>query len=156
MEIEFKLSKPLTYAAAGESVSSDVLYMNAPSAKNRNEQMTLRAMWSAGEQHNQVKMMSAVGQEGFQKLLETFTKNGIERPQEDGHDVDGIVRKIYAFGEKEGPAFISKFCDFLCAPGICMIGEERQQMTKALMGDIMLDDVDRMVGTYVGNFFASW
>lgn len=141
-QFEFTLAQPVKVQKGGEHVEAVLLTLKAPSAAHRRFTNKLK--------------------QGFFQALEYHKKSADDRvtssaePSASAKDEitpDEFMSMMYMSGVKMEDYF-SAFKGLICAPGIATI-DPGVKVTEAIFDQILDDDVDRLMGEYLVNFFVA-
>lgn len=141
-EVDFPLSHTIEYTLDGQTAEADHVTLIAP----KMSQDKFRTKLKQG-----VTRAVLWIQEQTQGIQQAATASQDEQQQEDETD-DGemIMMAIYACPDLDVVDLKSTFIE-LMMDGACLIGGKRK-LTKSLLDEFQPDDVDGMMGAYLGNF----
>lgn len=135
-EFEFELSRPIAFAHDGRQEEGKLLVLKAPSQRNAKERTKL--------------------QQGFFRAISSIKQDsGEAKKTGDNVEIKGSdIVAIMLSSEIDMVAFLEDFRRLITAPGICLV-EGREKLTPALYDVIDPDDIDSLLGEYLGNFILS-
>lgn len=134
-EFEFELTKPIEYHHSGNLETGRLLILKAPSQRNAKERTKL--------------------QQGFFRAITSVQNTGgDDKKATDNVEIKGSdIVAIMLSSSVDMVAFLEDFRRLLTS-GVCLI-EGRETLTAALYDKLDPDDVDSILGEYLGNFILS-
>lgn len=138
----FRLEQPIKYHKSGEVVETFELVLRAPSKKTRKPAIKLKkGFFSALNYHQQNSDVTEEQKAAAKKSLK-------EDDNMSGQEVMMMLYMSDVDMEKIDDAFTS----LLLSPGICKIDDEID-LTDAILDTMSDEDLDRLLGDYLANFF---
>lgn len=133
-EFEFKLSKPIEYAHGGNQEKGELLILTAPTQRQAKERTKL--------------------QQGFFRAITSVQSNGEEKKTTDSPEIKGSdIVAIMLSSPVDMVSFLEDFRRMITS-GVCKI-EGREVLTSALYDKLDPNDIDALLGEYLGNFILS-
>ena len=136
-EFEFALSRPITYHHNGQSEEASLLILKAPSYKQDEERTRI--------------------QQGFHRALTGLNSGGESKDKPVATEEVKIGgTDIFAIMLASAVDMVAFKKDFkkLLTSGVCMV-EGRESLTSPLYDKIYPEDLDNLMGEYIGNFILS-
>jgi hypothetical protein len=132
-EFNFNLSEPVSYSCKGEQIESSFITFTAPTSRNRRECAFLKQAF--------FKAVNSV--HGSTKDVEQDVKAKVDISASD-------ITDLLAMGS-EDLSEVWEVSIKLFSSGVGMLGGE-EKLTKLLLDQVHMDDLDSMVGEYLVNF----
>lgn len=143
-DLEFELSGPVSVSVNGERENFSTLTLSAPPAKEKKYPIKLRK----GFMKATMSMTDNVSEEAKAKAKEKVLEN------DDGLEANVIEQMIYG-SDLDAEKYLDDFKNLMFVPGVCKIKIADVDLKKIHWDQINIADVDRLMGEYIANFFAT-
>jgi len=133
-ELEFELNKPFDFDYQGEKETAGLLVLRAPSNKQHKYRVRL--------------------QQGFFQAINAIRSTGNSEQAEQNVEVGGAeILALMLSSDVDMVEYHEVFQKLICS-SVCMI-EDKTPLTSVTYDKIHPDDLDRLMGEYLGNFILS-
>jgi len=140
-EFEFRLETPIEYAADGEVRQGALLYMKAPSNKQRFNRAKLKQSFFAALQ-------------GMSGEAKTESANAEAVALSEEEFAEYVLHLLYSSKAVNICECLDEFKQIITSHGICRV-EGEADLTGVLFDRIDAEDCDKLLGAYIANFILA-